>query len=73
MDRKGTPNSSTDLKYKNGEVKQRRYYGNDGKAEIDIDYTAHGSPKQHTVPHAHRWIWNSDGTSTRPEIPVPWK
>lgn len=49
----GDPNSSKDHKV-NGVIKQRRYYGADGKADMDIDYT-HGGVK-HTFPHRHYWV-----------------
>lgn len=40
---------------KNGNVTQTRYYNWRGKATWDIDFTNHGSPLKHSVPHAHRW------------------
>ena len=54
---KGRPNSSKDKKNpKTGKVVQRRYYDKDGNADMDIDYTNHGNPKQHPkVPHRHDW------------------
>ncbi len=58
------PFSSKDL-VKNGKVVTRRYYGENGKAKTDIDYTDHGNPKQHPkVPHRHDWTWNGN-TPTR--------
>ena len=54
----GTPNSSVDLVEPDGEIKQRRYYGPDGKAEKDIDYK-HGG--DHKFPHEHNWDWQSGG------------
>ena len=56
----GTPNSSTDLVDSDGEVKQRRYYGPDGKAEKDIDYK-HPDNGTHSFPHEHNWDWSSGG------------
>jgi len=47
--------SSKDL-VKDGKVIQRRYYGKNGKAQMDIDYTNHGNAKKHPkVPHRHDW------------------
>lgn len=48
----GRPNSSKDLKDKDG-VKQRRYYDKDGNADMDIDYRHGGTG--HTFPHRHDW------------------
>lgn len=46
----------------NGKVVQRRYYDKNGNADMDIDYTDHGNPKQHPkVPHRHDWNGNSRG------------
>lgn len=46
---KGTPNSTVDILDKNtGEIKTRRYYGPDGRAIRDVDYTNHGNAKNHS-------------------------
>ncbi|MFI8714455.1 hypothetical protein [Brevibacillus brevis] len=59
LPKKGPAMSSKDLVNK-GELVQRRYYGPDGKADMDIDYTHHGNPKQHPkVPHRHDWDWSN--------------
>ena len=50
----GEPNSSVDL-IANGEVKQRRYFDNDGNIIVDIDFS-HGG--KHPLPHKHVWINN---------------
>ncbi|MGG3871655.1 hypothetical protein [Brevibacillus laterosporus] len=51
--------SSKDL-VKKGELVQRRYYDHSGKADMDIDYTNHGNPKEHPkVPHRHDWNWKN--------------
>lgn len=40
--------------YRNHTLTTERYYGEDGKAYLDIDYTNHGNPKMHpNVPHEH--------------------
>ncbi|MCM3311723.1 LXG domain-containing protein [Psychrobacillus sp. MER TA 17] len=64
---KGTPNSSVDITDKNtGEIKTRRFYGPDGRAVRDVDYTNHGNAKTHPEwPHEHIFKWNSDGTFNR--------
>lgn len=49
----GRPNSSKDLKDKDGSTKQRRYYDKDGNADMDIDY--HHGGTGHTFPHRHDW------------------
>ncbi|MBN2981678.1 MULTISPECIES: hypothetical protein [Cohnella] len=57
--------TSKDL-VKDGKVIQRRYYGAGGKAEVDIDYTDHGNPKEHPkVPHRHNWNWPEGGSPYR--------
>ncbi|WP_179123931.1 hypothetical protein [Paraliobacillus ryukyuensis] len=64
---KGTPNSSVDIiDKKTGEIKTRRFYGSDGRAVRDVDYTNHGNAKTHPEwPHEHIYKWNSDGTFDR--------
>lgn len=49
----GEPNSRSDL-YKNGKLKQQRWYGSDGKAAHDRDYE-HAGPMD--FPHDHAWDW----------------
>ncbi len=53
---KQTPNSSADLLNPDGSVKQRRYYGADGKAQMDIDFN-HTDDGTHEFPHIHIWDW----------------
>jgi len=56
LDVKGEPNSVVE-NYKKGILYQRRYYGNTGKARMDIDYSDHSSPKAHPfTPHMHYWV-----------------
>lgn len=53
----GNPNTSAEKRNKKGKVVQRRYYGGDGKAIINIDYDHdHGAGK----PHGHDWDWTQD-------------
>ena len=56
----GNPNSSSDLKNGDGSVKQRRYYGSDGKPELDIDYNHSNSDGTHEFPHKHNWDWSKN-------------
>ena len=74
LDPTGRPNSSEDLVDGDGKVIQRRYYGPDGKAEFDVDYTNHGNPNAHpTVPHGHEWRWDLNPKNPpRPEVKLPW-
>ena len=53
---KQPPNSSSDLLNPDGSVKQRRYYGEDGKAQMDIDFN-HTDDGTHEFPHIHIWDW----------------
>ncbi len=54
--KEGTKNSVS-KNYVNGKLDSERYYGKDGKAYLDIDYSDHGNPKTHPiVPHEHD-IW----------------
>ena len=50
-------NSSREKHDADDNVIQRRYYGGDGKAIINIDFDHdHGAGK----PHAHDWDWSTD-------------
>ena len=64
MPESGAPNSVI-KNYKDGELSSERYYGNDGKPYLDIDYTDHGNAKMHPyVPHEHK-ITITDGKMKR--------
>ena len=53
----GSPNSSREKRDKKGKIIQRRYYGGDGRAVVNIDYDHdHGAGK----PHGHDWDWTQD-------------
>ncbi len=53
----GNPNSSRTKKDKKGKVIQRRHYGEDGKAILNIDFDHdHGAGK----PQARDWDWTQD-------------
>ena len=56
---RGEPNSSADLLNPDGTIKQRRYYGPDGKAQQDIDYN-HTDDGTHEFPHNHDWDWSKN-------------
>lgn len=61
---RGQPNSRKSL-YRDGQLKQERYYDDEGRAWQDVDYTDHGNPAAHpNVPHKHTWDW------TDPENPI---
>lgn len=57
LKRDGEPNSSEDLLNPDGSVKQRRYYGPDGRALEDIDFN-HPDDGTHEFPHRHKWDWD---------------
>ena len=61
----GTANSVT-KSYKEGKLDQERYYGDDGKMYLDIDYSNHGNPKMHPkVPHQHKITYDDNGKMHR--------
>lgn len=61
----GIPNSVLIVK-KDGVVYQERYYDEKGLPYLDIDYTDHGNPKQHSiVPHEHHWVETASGERKR--------
>lgn len=69
----GSPNSVVEKVHpKTGEVIQRRYYDENGKAFIDIDMTDHGFPDDHPwkiqdgrTAHKHTFDWSKQGKSKR--------
>ena len=48
---KGEPNSSIDLKNSNGDLLQRRFFGKDGRVEMDIDFRHGDAHGNHQFPH----------------------
>ena len=61
MPSKSAPNSVI-RNYKAGKLNTERYYDNNGKAYLDIDYSDHGNPSTHPhVPHEHDIHIDSDG------------
>lgn len=56
---KGNANSVTQSIDSDGKITKERYYDDEGKAKIDVDYTDHGNPVLHPkVPHEHVWDWS---------------
>lgn len=65
MSTSGFSNSVT-RNYRNGALCSERYYGEDGKAYLDIDYSDHGNPSTHgTVPHEHSIHFDANGKMHR--------
>lgn len=61
----GTPHSVT-RNYRGGSLSTERYYGEDGKPYLDIDYSDHGNPLTHrTVPHEHSIEFDENGKMHR--------
>lgn len=50
---KHIPNSHIEQKDDHGNVTRIRYYDEKGIAYKDVDYTDHGRPDRHKVPHTH--------------------
>jgi hypothetical protein len=63
----GNPNSSLEKRDKKGKIIQRRYYGGDGKAIINIDYDHDHSAGK---PHGHDWDWTQDPPVRLPGRPL---
>lgn len=47
------PNSSIIQRDDQGNVVRIRHYDENGNAYMDVDYTDHGRPDTHKVPHTH--------------------
>ena len=63
-ERYGTPNSRTDYyDEQTGELLQQRWYGPDGRAEWDRDWSHSDSNGTHTFPHDHYWNWEGEQSS----------
>lgn len=50
---KDKPNSQIEQRDDTGRVTRIRYYDENGNAYKDVDYTDHGRPDRHKVPHTH--------------------
>ena len=60
-----TPNSVT-KNYRDGKLNNERYYGEDGTAYLDIDYSNHGNSLTHPhVPHEHIISFDENGKMHR--------
>jgi hypothetical protein len=68
LPRTGQPNSTQDLLNPDGSLKQRRWYGPDGKPVRDRDYNHPG--KNHVFPHDHEWDWEKT-PPRQTGVPVP--
>jgi hypothetical protein len=63
----GNPNTSRVRRDQKGKLIQRRYYGGDGRAIINIDYDHdHGAGQ----PHGHDWDWTKDPPIRLPGRPL---
>ena len=56
---KSNPSSSVDLYDDSGKLLQRKFYDNEGKAMLDIDFAHSNGNGSHTFPHPHTWDWSS--------------
>ena len=50
---KDKPNSKIEQRDDSGRITRIRYYDENGNAYKDVDYTDHGRPDRHKVPHTH--------------------
>ncbi len=50
---KHKPNSTIEQRDESGKITRIRYYDKNGNAYKDVDYTDHGRPDRHKVPHTH--------------------
>lgn len=50
---KGIPNSQIEQRDDDGKLIRIRHYDENGNAYKDVDYTDHGRPDIHKVPHTH--------------------
>lgn len=58
LPRTSSPNSVTQKYDNSNKLVTERYYDKNGRCIKDIDYTDHGNPKAHKVPHEHDWDWS---------------
>ena len=64
----GKPNSILEIPNKDGSIKRRRQFDDNGRAEKDVDYE-HGGVG-HEFPHIHDWEW-SNGKPDRKKARKP--
>jgi len=48
-----SPNTTITQIDDNGKIVRIRHYDDKGRAWKDVDYTDHGTPEVHKVPHTH--------------------
>lgn len=58
LDDVGDANTRIDRYNEKGELVQQRWYGPDGQAIWDRDWSHNNSNHSHTFPHDHSWDWN---------------
>ena len=51
-----TPNSQIEQRDDNGKIVRIRHYDENGFVKVDVDYTDHGTPEIHKVPHTHEFV-----------------
>ena len=54
------PNTRTNLYSEEGTLKQSRFYGENGKVFLDIDYAHSNADNSHKFPHYHDWDWTKN-------------
>ena len=57
MKAKGEKNTSVDLYSEDGKLLQRRFYGEDKRAILDVDFSHGDGDGTHSFPHIHIWDW----------------
>ena len=60
LDAKGEPNTRVNLYDEQGIFKQSRFYGEDGKCFLDVDYAHSNGDNSHQFPHTHEWDWTKN-------------
>ena len=66
------PNSRFDLRNSAGQRTQQRWFGPDGRATRNRDWSHGNRGGGHRFPHDHRWNWNNIPPRGRPENVDPW-
>ena len=54
----GKPNSTLEMYNRDGSLRRRRQFDENGKAKKDVDYNHTG--ENHEFPHVHDWKWKGD-------------
>lgn len=58
---------------KNGKVANKRFYNIKGKAIFQLDYTNHGYPKYHSIPHGHKINFSNPHPWSSPINNIWWR